>query len=255
MTDSSSSPRAVTKEDAALMQAVEAREGVIPKGSLTADLQSAADKNLNLSPDEPPIMLPDIVSRHQPDKETAQQLQSKAMKVVGEVPSGSVISIIQSAADKKKANEIKEKNDSKSEEGPCDDQPAQSPRTADQTTTLPDLFFGSRPIPLEVEEQREPSILTVDAVFRVPVWSSPKGPDLTIYKAEEDQTLKLDTRDIPMISTSKLILPMAEAGVYSPPLTNESRSSRQSPGYDRLSRSRSAEGVTTSALHARSRLH
>eukprot|EP00981_Chlorochromonas_danica_P001664 scaffold367_cov274-Ochromonas_danica.AAC.13 len=254
MTDSSSSARAVAKEDAALIQAVQAHEGgVIPKGSLTADLQSTVDNNQNLYPDEPPIKVEDIVIRHQPDdKETDEQLQSKATKEVEEVPSGSGISINQSEADKKRTNEIKEEYESKSE--PYDDQPSQGPQSQ-STVTLPDLFFGNLPTPLQREEQREPSTLMMDAVFSLPLWSSPKESDLTMYKAEEDRTSKLSIRDIPTISTSKLILPMAEAGVYSPPLTNESRSSRQSPGYDRLSRSRSAEGITTSALHIRSRLH
>ena len=93
-------PEHITKEDAALLERRERRaHGAIPLGSLTAEVQSLADKNANLHQAEATIH-PKL--ENEPEnvtKEDAALLESRERKARGNIEKGGMASCAQSLAD------------------------------------------------------------------------------------------------------------------------------------------------------------
>lgn len=94
-------PRAVTKEDAALLESRERRaHGVMEKGSLTTETQSLADKNANLQQVEVAVR---PKAEQEPDKitkEDAVLLESRDHQAHGIIEKDSLTAEVQSLADK-----------------------------------------------------------------------------------------------------------------------------------------------------------
>jgi hypothetical protein len=96
--------RPVVLSDAAQIQSLAFKDNsgeiIAEEKEFVADLQSAANKNQNLAEGEQAITVKDVLDKHCLTKEDAAEFQSRAMREIGCIPADSIISDIQSYADR-----------------------------------------------------------------------------------------------------------------------------------------------------------
>lgn len=213
--------RAVTKQDAALMQSLESTsDGVISEHSLAAHLQAAAEKNEQSTESEEPIRVEDVIRQYHPTVKEAQELQSVATEKIGPITKQSLVAVVQSIAAKlenehSEESMIVENDEQEQDSGGLEDfenlaEESFDRRIQRQYTLLDDPTDGLAGIYLTPKSSSSNSSPFTPPASRTSMKSMDDLPSNQVVKS------KSPPLSIPKISTSSLVLPMAESGLYSP---------------------------------------